>query len=61
MVSNCLSREALWGIAGAMVLSFWALTSYLSSLVTLKAVLFANVPNWPMSLAGQPKVIAGFL
>lgn len=44
-----------------MVLSFWALTSYLSSLVTLKAVLFANVPNWPMSLAGQPKVIAGFL
>lgn len=53
MVSNGLSREVLWGITGAMVLPFGALTSYLCSPVTLKTLLLANVPNWPVSLAGQ--------
>lgn len=53
LVSNCcLSREALGDITRAMVASFWALTSYSSSLVTVKAVLFADVPNGLMSLAG---------
>lgn len=61
LVSNCLSREVLWSVTGAMVLSFWALTSCLSSLVTIKTVLFADVPNWPLSLSGQHKVIASFL